>query len=264
MTEQTNSAGQVATDSTGTTAAAPGMTQTASVSQAQTTGNGSAAEATDTFFDYTSIAGKPELEAAYKQMQGSYTKRMQELAQHRTAIDAYQSFQRDPKGTLTQLAQSYGLQLVERGQDQPQDQNFQSWDDVKKHFFNEFQKEMLQPVVKEVQQLKKQNIEAHLDSRYPDWRTYEDQMMDTLRAHPSLVQDPDKLYRLSVPEAVWEARATNRAMQKLKAASDNAQVSGGGSVKQTTQKPTGPLSFDQAVQLAKQKLLESGHRAPSH
>lgn len=254
--------GQAAADSAGTTANAPAST-TVSDSGAQTTGTGPAADATPSFFDPASIQDKPELLAAYKQMQGSYTRAMQQFAQHRPAIDAYERFLADPRGTLQQLAMNYGLQVVERGQDQQPDQEFKSWEDVKKHFFEEFKREMLNPVVNEVKSLKKQSIEMQLDQQFPDWRQYEPQMMDLLREHPSLVNDPGKLYRLAIPPEVLEARATKAAMQKLKGATENAQVSGGTSVRQTTQAPSGPLTFDEAVEAARKKLASVGMR-PAH
>src|ERR1051325_9370510 len=121
MTDTTATNGQAATDSSGTTVNAPGGSNGASGSTAQTTGSGSVADAIKSFFDPASIAGKPELEAAYKQMQGSYTKRMQEFAKHRTKIDAYDAFERDPLGTMRNIAQQYGYQFVQAGKDQPKD-----------------------------------------------------------------------------------------------------------------------------------------------
>lgn len=264
MTDTNVQGGQAQADSTGTTAQAPVQGAGTSVGNGQTTGNGPDAGAMESFFDPASIADKPELQSAYKQMQASYTKRMQDFAKHRTKIDAYDRFEKDPLGTLRELATNYGWQLVQRGdKDQSQDWNPQSWDDVMAKAKEEVLKEM-RPVFNEVKTLKKQNIEARLDSQYPDWRTYEDAMMDKLRAHPSLVEDPDALYRLSVPSEIWEARATSKAMQKLKGASENAQVSGGSTTtKQTTQEPTGPVSFDQAVDIARKRIAAQGLRRPA-
>lgn len=255
--------GQAGADSVGTTADAPGGNEGSSVGSAQTTGNGPGADAIESFFDPASIQDKPELLAAYKQMQASYTKRMQDMARHRTKIDAYDRFERDPMGTMQQLAAQYGFQLVQRGQDQPKDWNPQSWDEV----MAEAEKRVLQkmqPVLGELKELKKQNIETYLDSKYTDWRTYETDMMDLLKEHPSLVKDPDKLYRLAVPSEVLEARAAKAALQKLRGTSDNAQVSGGTTTKQTTTEPTGPLSFEQAVEVARQRLQRQGVKRPAH
>jgi hypothetical protein len=263
MTDTTATEGQAATDSAGTTVNAPNGTNGTSGSAAQTTGTGPVADAIDSFFDPASIAGKPELEAAYKQMQGSYTKRMQDIAKHRPKIEAYERFEKDPVGTLKQLAQSYGYQFVQAGENQPKDWAPQSWDDVMAKAKEEVLKEM-RPVFNEVKSLKKQNVESYLDTHFSDWRTYESEMMETLQAHPSLVNSPDKLYRLSVPDQVWEARATKAAMQRLKGATDNAQVSGGTTVKQTSTVPTGPLSFNQAVEVAKSRLAAQGLKRPAN
>lgn len=258
MAEPGVTGGQVAPESVGTTGNAPEGNAGTSVGTVQTTGNGPDASAMESFFDPTSITGKPELEAAYKQMQGSYTKRMQEMAKHRPKIEAYERFEQDPIGTLRQLAGQYGYQFVQAGENQPKDWNPQSWDDVMAKAKQEVMKEM-QPVFNEVKTLKKQNIETYLDTNHSDWRTYEDSMMENLRAHPTLVQDPDRLYRMSVPPEVLEAKAIAKAMQKLKGSQDHAQVSGGATSKQTVQAPTGPLTFDQAVEVAKQRL--AGRRA---
>jgi len=263
MTDTIVQSGQAAPDSTGTTGNAPVQNAGTSVSNGQTTGNGPDAGASESFFDPTSIADKPELLAAYKQMQSSYTKRMQDAAKHRPKIEAYDRFEKDPMGTMQQLAAQYGFQLVQRGQEQPKDWNPQSWDDVMTEAEKRVLKKM-EPVYNELREVKKQNIETYLDSHYADWRTYEGDMMETLQAHPSLVRDPDKLYRLSVPEQVWEARATQKAMQKLKGASEHAQVSGGSTTtKQTTQEPSGPVSFDQAVEIARKRVAAQGLRRPA-
>lgn len=263
MTDTTVTGGQATADSNGTTAGAPNGATATSVSSAQTTGTGPVADAIESFFDPASIAGKPELEAAYKQMQGSYTKRMQEFAKHRSKVDAYDQFMQNPMEMLQQLAPQYGLQIVPRDQGQQQDQDFKSWDDVKSHFFKEFQREFMNPLSAEVKNLKKQNIESHLDANFSDWRTYESEMMETLQKHPTLVNDPSTLYRMSVPKEVLEARAMKDAMQKLRGATDSAQVSGGTTVRQTTQAPSGPMSFEQAVEFARKKIAGQGLSRPA-
>lgn len=252
MTDTGNTGGQAAGDSTGTTLNAP-EGSTATVGNGQTTGNGPEAGAVESFFDPSSIQDKPELLAAYKQMQGSYTKRMQAIKAHQQKIDAYDRFAGNPVETVKQLAQQYGLRVMQTGGDEPKDWNPQSWDDVMARAKEEVLKEMA-PVVGELRNLKKQSVESHLDSHYPDWRTYEPDMIEALREHPSLANDPDKLYRISVPAEVWESRAVNKAMQKLKGSTEHGQVAGGTTAKQTAQEPTGPLSFDQAVALAKKRL----------
>lgn len=261
MTDTTATSGQAAADPTGTTVNAPATGQV-TVEGAQTTSNGSAAT-DESFFDVASIQDKPELLAAYKQMQGSYTKRMQEFSKHKTAIDAYTAFQQDPLGTMRQLATQYGYQFVQGAPPTQENKewNPQSWDDVMERAKEEVRKEM-QPVFREVRDLKQKNIETYMDSKYADWRTYEPQMMDVLKSHPTMVSDPDTLYRMSVPQNVWEARATQAAMQKLKATTENAPAAGGTTPKKTSSEPSGPLNLSQAVEVARQRLASRGIRPP--
>lgn len=263
MTETVTEGGQANADSTGATAAAPVQTTQVSGGQAQTTGNGSGAVAEESFFDPRSIEGKPELQSAYKQMQGEFTRRMQGIRQNQQKLDMYSRFETKPIETMQAVAASMGYQLVQRGQDQPKEWNPQSWDDVMAEAEKRVMEKM-KPVFGELKDLKKQNVEQYLDTKYSDWRTYEDAMMDTLREHPSLVKDPDKLYRLSVPQNVWESRATQAAMAKIKGATEAAQVSGGTTSRQTSSEPTGKLSFDQAVQVAKKRLASQGLTAPAN
>jgi len=261
MTDTAVNGGQVGADSTGTTATAPVQNAGGSVGQAQTTGNGPGATE-ESFFDPSSIAGKPELEQAYKQMQSAWTKSMQATKAHQSKIDAYTQFEQDPMGTLKRVAAQMGVSIVPQDQKQPEDWNPTSWDDVLARARDEVRKEFA-PVVNEVKALKKQNIEAQLDSNHPDWRLYEGKMMETLKNHPSLVNDPATLYRMSVPPEVLEQRAIKQAMQKLKATSENAQVSGSTNVKQVSNEPSitpGPNAFQQAIDAARKKLAAAGIR----
>lgn len=254
----------------GTTAAAPSSGTGTPGSTAQTTGNGPEPSATaiESFFDPASIAGKPELELAYKQMQAQFTKRMQAVAKDKTKVEAYDRFQSDPLGVMRQIAAQYGYQFVQGppnggGNGTPEAWNPQSWDDVMARA-KELVLEEMKPVFDEVRGLKKQNIETYMDSKYADWRTYETEMMETLRAHPSLVGDPDKLYRLSVPPEVLEARATKAAMARLQATTQQSQVSGPSTTQApTSAAPTGPMSFQQAVEHAKKQLAAKGLTRPA-
>lgn len=250
---------QALADSTGTTAGALDTTSTVSDGAAQISSNASASDA-ESFFDPNSIRDKPELMSAYKQMQAAFTKRMQETGQHRSKIEAYDRFNSDPIGTMQQIAASMGYKLVAPGNEQPKDWNPQSWDDVMSEAEKRVLKKMA-PVYNELRDLKKQSVEGYLDGKYADWRTYEDDMLKTLQSHPSLASDPDALYRLSVPSEVWEARAAKAAMAKLQSRSEAAQVAGGTKTnRQTTQQPSGPLSFDQAVEAARKRVAQSGLR----
>jgi hypothetical protein len=88
-------------------------------------------------------------------------------------------------------------------------------------------------------------------------------MIDALQKHPSMAHDPDMLYRMSVPSEVLEARATERALAKLKGSAESGAIPGAHKATQvTSEKPTGSLSFDDAVQYAKDALKKKGLSAP--
>ena len=267
--ELETSEGQVDADLKEVTADAPGSSKEQSVALSQTTDPGPGSGDVESFFDPKSIEGKPELETAYKQMQGEFTKRLQGISQNQTKIDAYNAFEADPLGYTQNLARQYGWSLIKGGSD-PNQANGEfspsTWADVEKHFLDKArqeQKKENQPLVKEVQSLKRQNVEAQLDRDYPDWRTYESQMSETLQRHPTLVNDTEALYNLSVPKALIEQRATQAALAKVKGSTVNALVSDNKTTSiPTTDKPTKALTFEEAVTFAKAKLGKAGLTAP--
>jgi DNA polymerase III alpha subunit (gram-positive type) len=207
----------------------------------------------ESFFDYNEIKGNPQLEAAYKQMQAAFTQKQQGLSGGADKIAAYDRFMQNPVSEIQALAQQYGLQ-IQGAQDQQQQQfDPKSWDDVMQHMRQQVIQD-LQPMISEVQSVKKQNIETHFDNNFPDWRQYEDDMKRNLQAHPSLAGDPDMLYRMSVPQKVWESRATQAAMKKLSAQSSSAQVSGGGTTNRQPKSIEKARSFNEAFEMAKQQM----------
>lgn len=242
--------------------AAPQTSGEQPVTSSQTTSSGPDVEAIESFFDPKSIEGKPELQSAYKQMQGEFTKRLQGIKANQAKIDAYEAFERDPHGTIRQIAQQYGFNMVQSDPKSKDDWQPKTWDDVLERARDEVRKEF-EPITNEVRSLKRKNVESYLDSQHPDWRTYESSMVDLLKAHPSMANDPDTLYRLSVPPEVLEARATKQALAKLKGEGQNARLSGNKTTSvPTTTEPTGPLSLADAVKVAKDRLTAKGVSGP--
>lgn len=265
MADPEATTGQVVADSSGATAAAPAGAQGSSVTQGQTTASGSDQGSEESFFDPKSIEHIPELKAAYKQMQAAYTKKTQGIKEHKQKIDQYDQFMSDPIGSAQQILSQLGYQVVQRDPTKKQDEPWtpNSWDDVMARAKQEVLKEM-QPVFKELHQVRQQSMEARLDNSYPDWRTYEDTMVANLQKHPSLAQDPDTLYRISVPEEVHKSRALKEAMAKLKNGSESSTVSGAsGTARQTAQKPAGKLTIDQAAEIARAELAKRGLHRPA-
>ena len=138
----------------------------------------------------------------------------------------------------------------------PQQWEPQTWDEVLSKAEERAEARLMQklaPIIGNVQQMTAKNIEAQLDGIDPEWRSYENVMKDTLREHPTLVNDVRKLYRLSVPEDVIESRATQSALSRLTKKTDAAKASGTSTVRSA---PAAPeiKSFDDAVAFAKAQL----------
>lgn len=260
MSETIGTTGQAsAAEPVGTTAPAPQATAGQSATQSQTTVTGTEA-GQESFFDPKSIEHSPELKSAYKQMQSKWTKELQRFKDGEKKIKSYDSILSNPLAAVQAYAQQNGYQLVQRDpKANAEEDSPKTWDDVYKRAKAEVLKE-LDPVLSEVKQLKVQNVEQYLDNNHSDWRQYESEMLDNLRSHPSLAADPDKLYRLSVPEEVLEARAHKSALEKLKGGSANAQISGanGTTKPQTPERPAAGSPFQAFWDHAKATLAARG------
>lgn len=244
----------------------------------ETTGkdSGTQTPSEETFFDPKDL--NPELMPAYKQMQKAFSKKMEGIAQNRTKIEAYDAFSRDPLGQIQQMAARMGFKLsraeaaevaADAGGKPAARENWEpsTWQEVVDKISTAAEERLLRqlgPVIGEVQNLRKGNIEKLLDDNCPDWRTYEDEMKANIAAHPSLVNDPVKLYRLSVPPEVLESRATQAALKKLETKVKGAQVGGTSSTTKHQAQTLGdkPLTFDEAVKAAKARLAEQGLHPP--
>ena len=259
-------------DGSQTTEAAPDLGDGQSADQ--TTQQGTE----DTFFDPRDIADDPKLMSAYKNMQSAFTKRMQGISDQRNKIEAYDAFYANPIEQVQRVAQQYGYQLSpaqaqnivqNEGAPNPatagEDWQPNNWNEVMDRATQIAEKNILakmNPVLDQVQTMRKESIESELSKIDPTWQQYEDDMRQTLQSHPTLANDPANLYRMSVPPEVLESRATQAALRKMEDRQASAQVSG----KSTTSKTPGaglpdkPVSFSDAVKAAKHSLAEQGIR----
>lgn len=260
-------AGQATTDpaasAAATTGAAPATSTGQPAGQQTTTQQGT--DADDAFFDPKGL--DPALMPAYKNMQKAFSKKMEAVKVDRQMIDAYKKLQADPVTYITEMAKQLGLNVAPAGQPQQSGNEPwqpQTWEDVLQKATQTAEERLMakfQPLIQEVSSMKKNNIEKLLDDNCPDWRQYEDDMMSNLKRHPSLVNDPAALYRMSVPSEVLESRATQAAIKKLQDKAQASQVSGTSTTtKQQSQIPSGPMTFSQAVEAAKKKLAADGIR----
>ena len=265
--------GQTASGPETTTVAAPvgDKGKPAGDTATGTTAKGTPEPSEDTFFDPASIKGKPELEAAYKNMQRAFSKKMEAIKSDRKKIDAYDLFTKDPITNMQNMAKRYGFELT-RAQaakavqdNQGQATEPQTWEDVYKTAEQRAYDRVVQslsPIISEVQSLRKSNLEKMLDDNCPDWRQYEDEMSATLKQHPTLVSDPAKLYRMSVPPEVLESRAMQQALKKLESKAKGTVAGASTTKNKPLDMPDKPLSFNEAVEFAKNKLREQGLTAP--
>src|SRR5512135_983088 len=196
-------------------------------------------------------------------MQAAFTKKMQEISANRQKIQAYDNFTADPVGNLQAMARQYGMTLTraeaqaELNRQQGQEWSPQSWDEVMSRAKQEVMREVMQqfsPVLQNVQKLQAGNIEKQLNEIDPNWRVYEDEMRRELQAHPTLVNDVGKLYRLAVPESVLTSKATQAALSKIQQKGEAARMSGTPSTSKSVPTPKKASSFEEAVQIAKQQL----------
>jgi hypothetical protein len=231
-----------------------------------TTGPGTQQE--EAFFDRSKVP--PELLPAYKEMQSAWTKRMMGLSQDKELLDQAKAFIRDPITGMQQLARQHGYILTRAeaaaavaNQNQPQPWDPESgqdppdWKTLMSTAEARAEQRIMQkfgPIIENVQKLQATSIEKQLDDLDPQWRTYEDAMRENLRDHPTLVKDINKLYRLSVPAEVIEARATQAALNRLSKNANSARVSGTSSARGTVAAPREVKTFADAVEAAKEQL----------
>lgn len=254
MTETEGTEGQPGegTQATETTGAGTEGDTGQSVGDAQTTQTGTEASP-ESFFDPQNI---PEgLEKPYKDMQSAFSKKMSGFKDQQSKVDAYDAFQSNPQAYIQQLAQQYGMSIV-NGEKPDGEWNPQNWDEV----MEKAEERVMQRLSPQMKKLQQTQLEKTLDDNCPDWRLYEDKMMTTLKTHPTLVSDPETLYRMSVPPEILESRATQAALKKLQEKGESAQVSGGSKTTKSATKPNRANSFNDAVKNAKAIIAAQGIR----
>ena len=230
-----------------------------------------APDAVETFFDPESIKGKPELELAYKQMQGEFTRRTTAFKGNEQKIKAYDMFLSNPAAALQELATQYGFKLSKAeaqaiAKEQASQFEPQSWDEVISRTKQEAKQEILKdlaPFLNQVKETRQSQVEKILDEKCPDWRVYETKMQEMLDKHPTMAYDPLELYRVSVPAEVWTSRATQAALKKLQDKAESSQLSGGSTTNQQASDKPNVRGFNDAVEYAKKKLASQGIRAPN-
>ncbi len=250
-TEGTEGQSTEGTQATETTGMEPQGEAGQSVDSDQITPTGTESSQ-ESFFDPQNV--HPDLQQPYKDMQSAFTKRMQGFKEQQSKIEAYDQFQANPQAYIQQLAQQYGLSTVTGEKPNADGFNPETWEDV----MSQAKKEVMAEVAPQMKKLQQSQLEKTLDDISPDWRLYEDKMMGTLRNHPTLVSDPETLYRMSVPAEVLESRATQAALKKIQNKGNHAQVSGGSQTSKSENNQPRANSFNEAVKIAQANLAAQG------
>ncbi len=272
MSEETQSPGSGSEGQAGgdSVAAPSSPTGSAEPGQVQTTGPAAGTQADEpSFFDLNLLPEdqRKALEPAYKQMQGAFTRKTQEIAAHRQKIVEYDQFMADPVGNMQRMAQQMGYSMTRAeakeaiaAQSQTQ-QEWQpnTWEEVVSRAKVETREEIMRelgPVLGNVQAMRAESIEKQLDSIDSNWRVYEDEMRKNLQLAPALVNDPAKLYKFSIPDDVLEARATQKALARFEAKTKSAAVAGKTETSRGIPADEKVTDFNSAVAAAKRKLSE--------
>ena len=264
----------------GTTAPAPGATTGQGTVQGSPTAGQAASPAPaaavsePSFFDPKDL--DPALQPAYKQMQATFTRKMQELGNFRDKATAYDRFQTDKDfqiQVIQETAKAHGYSLTRAqaaaaadAQAGPEDWDTNppaSWktvvDTVEKRTRESVLRE-LAPILGNVRDLQTKSVEQQLASIDPEWKTYEPTMRDILRQHPSLSGDIGTLYNMAlVRDGVFEARAVKQAQDRLRSSADAARV-GGRSTTTSQPAPKNIGNFDDAVEEARRQLASGAKK----
>jgi hypothetical protein len=228
------------------------------------------AEESEQFYDPKDLS--PENLQQFKQMQRSFTKKMQSLKGDRSKLEAYDQFMRDPLSAVQRLAQQHGYQITKAdAAAAAANANWEpkSWEDVISRAKSEAKQEAIRevyqqfaPYANEIKRTKQSHIVSVLDAEVPEWRQYEDEMIQAVQMHPTLANDPAMLARLAIPKEVQEGKAMQAALKRMEKKTTGARVSSGSSTSKSANgtKPNRPLSINEAVAFAKEKLARQGVR----
>ncbi len=227
------------------------------------------------FFDPKDL--DPALIPAYRQMQGTFTRRMQEISGDRDLLQQAKTFMADPVTGLQQMAAQYGFRLtraeaaaaVAQQGGAPQQWDPRSgeappdWETLLTVAQNRARESLMQefsPLIQNVHRLQSQSVEQQLTSIDPEWKTYEPKMRELLKETPTLGNNLQRLYNLALlEEGVYEGRALKTAQDRLRASASAARVGGPST---TTSQPAAKKvdSFQDAVEEARRQLASGATR----
>lgn len=190
-TEQGENAGDTEQESEATAS----EEETATDEQDSEESEASSEDQVEQFFDPNKVP--PELKGAFKAMQASFTRRMQDISSQKEKIALFDKIQTDPENAIRLLADRVGLKVSKEGEVTDSGKESKEDTDTTKYIRRLIKEELgpaLEDFKREAQSIKaKENIDF-LNENHPDWYLYEDLMVEQLQKHPSLKGDPTALY----------------------------------------------------------------------
>lgn len=191
-----------------------------------------------------------ELKTKWKQMQASYTRKMQGLKEAKDKANLYDQIMSDPENIVSKLAEKAGLKVSK--EEKVEDDVPEGGDSALAFIRKEIRKAIeaeLGPVRHDQQKLKVSQSMAYLDKTYPDWKLYDDVMTDLVKKHPTLSEDLDTLFTMAKSKA--SAFEQRKAGSQKKPSVVTKPSTGGRNV---ATKPTKINSLDEAISAAKKEL----------
>ena len=153
--------------------------------------------------------------------QPMYTKRSQELAEIRKVADQWSQVQQNPWPVINDFLQRAGYKAVSAAEQAAMDtgefdgQSAQQNPQAIEQQVNAMLERRLAPLQRSFQERETNNVIAELSREFPDWQQYESEITQNLQQFPNLAFDIQKLYDMSVPGHVRDARAYKRHLKQM-------------------------------------------------
>jgi len=214
-----------------------------------------AADSIPGMYDPDTWSGKQ----VHEHWQPMYTKRSQELAEIRKVADQWQQVQQNPWPVINDFLQRSGLKAVSAAEqaainDDLGERTDQINPQAIEQQVNAMLEQRLAPLQRSFQERETNNVIAELSREFPDWQQYENEITTNLQQFPNLAFDIQKLYDMSVPGHVRDARAYQRHLKQMETRGALAKTEPATqTVKTQASEPNHSGNFDSAWRYAMEK-----------
>jgi hypothetical protein len=157
----------------------------------------------------------------HEHWQPMYTKRSQELAETRKVADQWSQVQQNPWPVINDFLQRAGYKAVSAAEQAAVSDEFDGGQSAQpnpqaiEQQINAAVEQRVGPMQRSFQERETNNVIAELSREFPDWQQYESEITTNLQQFPNLAFDIQKLYDMSVPGSVRDARAYQRHLKQM-------------------------------------------------